>query len=86
MTQEIKPIILEDGSKLIPLDQEEKESLEQEIVTVLKKYDATYVPVIREYKGLSEKITKAEIDIYKIVKTEVISEEDDEEKGKEVKA
>lgn len=50
----IEPIKLLDGTELIPLEAEEKEKLEAELGAILDKYNASYLPAIREEKTLSK--------------------------------
>ena len=49
----IEPIKLTDGTELIPLEQTEKDALELEIKAVLDKYNASYLPSIKEEKTLT---------------------------------
>ncbi len=49
----METIKLIDGTELIPLDEQEKEALELEIKTVLDKYNAMYLPAIKEHKTLT---------------------------------
>lgn len=46
-------IKLADGTELVPLELKEKEALEAEIKAVLDKYNASYLPAIKEEKTLS---------------------------------
>lgn len=50
----METIKLTDGTELIPLEKEEKEKLEAELVEVLGKYNAMYLPVIKEEKTLTK--------------------------------
>lgn len=50
---QIQTIKLADGTELIPLEKEEKAKLEEEINAVLKKYNAAYLPVIKEEKSIT---------------------------------
>lgn len=50
----LEPIKLLDGTELIPLEAEEKEKLEAELGAILDKYNASYLPAIREEKTLSK--------------------------------
>lgn len=49
----IEPIKLTDGTELVPFDKETKEKLEAEIAEILTKYNATYLPAIKEEKTLT---------------------------------
>lgn len=54
MSPEDQVIKLVDGTELIPLGEEEKASLEAELSAVLTKYNAIYLPVIKEEKTLTK--------------------------------
>lgn len=67
MANEEQIITLVNGTKLAPLEPEEKVQLEQELQTVLEKYQATYLPVIKEDKTLSHITQKASLFLLKII-------------------
>lgn len=67
MANEEQTTTLTDGTKLAPLEPEEKVQLEQELQTVLEKYQATYLPVIKEDKTLSHITQKASLFLLKII-------------------
>jgi hypothetical protein len=67
MANEEQIITLVNGTKLAPLEPEEKVQLEQELQTVLEKYQATYLPVIQEDKTLSHITQKASLFLLKII-------------------
>lgn len=50
----MEKIKLTDGTELEPLSKEDKEALELELKTVLDKYNAMYLPVIRKIETLQE--------------------------------
>lgn len=50
----MEEIKLTDGTMLVPLEATEKEALELEIKAVLDKYDAMYLPAIKEVKTLTQ--------------------------------
>jgi hypothetical protein len=50
---------LADGTELVVLEKEEKEKLEEEILAVLNKYNAVYLPVIKETKTLTSNTQEA---------------------------
>ena len=66
-------IKLVDGTELIPLEQKEKEAIETEINEVLKKYNATYLPVIKKESSITHETTKASLFLFKIKDKEIIS-------------
>lgn len=55
----MQPIILSDGTELIPLEPKDKEALELEIKAILDKYNASYLPIIKEEKSITGISTKA---------------------------
>lgn len=50
----METIKLIDGTELLPFEKEEKEKLEAELIEVLGRYNATYLPVIKEEKTLTK--------------------------------
>jgi len=50
----MEPIKLLDGTEWIPLEPTEKEALEAELKTVLDKYNAMYMPVVRKIETIQE--------------------------------
>lgn len=50
----MESIKLADGTELVPLEATEKENLETELKTILDKYEAMYLPAIKEEKTLSK--------------------------------
>lgn len=50
----MEEIKLTDGTTLVPLEATEKEALELEIKAVLDKYNAMYLPAIKEVKTLTQ--------------------------------
>lgn len=69
----MQPIKLQDGTELVPLEQEEKEQLELEIKIVLDKYNALYVPSIREDNTLTSITKTAVILLFKKKPSEILS-------------
>lgn len=61
----MEPIKLQDGTELIALEPAEKEALEAELKVVLDKYNAMYLPVLREEESLTHKMQKAALLILK---------------------
>lgn len=55
----MQPILLADGTELVPLEPKEKEALELEIKAVLDKYGASYLPVIKEERSITQVTQKA---------------------------
>lgn len=53
MSPDDQTIKLVDGTELIPLGEQEKIELEAELSVVLTKYNAIYLPVIKEEKTLT---------------------------------
>jgi hypothetical protein len=52
-------ILLADGTELVPLEPKEKEALELEIKAVLEKYGASYLPIIKEERSITQITQKA---------------------------
>ena len=67
----IQPIKLLNGTELIPLEEKEKEALELELKTVLDKYNASYLPAIKEEKSLT-KISQTAV-LFLLKKKEIVS-------------
>lgn len=53
------PILLADGTELVPLEPKDKEALEAEIKAVLDKYGASYLPIIKEERSITQFVQKA---------------------------
>lgn len=70
--EKIEPITLTDGTKLVPLDDKEKESLEAEIKTILDKYGAMYLPAIRNEDSLTSNTQRAVLFLLKKVEQEPV--------------
>lgn len=62
---ETQTIKLTDGSELVSFEKEEKEKLEAEILIVLDKYSAVYMPVIQEEKSLTQITQRATLFLLK---------------------
>lgn len=61
----METIKLADGTELVPLTDSEKEAFEADIKVVLDKYDAMYLPVIKEEKSLTQNSQTATLFILK---------------------
>jgi hypothetical protein len=72
-TTDPKSIMLQDGTELIPLEKAEKYKLELELSEVLKKYNATYLPVIKKDTSITHETIKATLFLLKIKDKEIKS-------------
>jgi len=63
----MQPIKLSDGSELVPLEQADKEALEAELKVVLDKYNAAYLPALKEEETITSKTTTAALFLLKKV-------------------
>ena len=75
MPEQTQVIKLSDGTEPIPLEKEEKEKLEAELLEVLNKYNAAYLPVIQKEESITNITQKAALFLLKkkAVEAEVVS-------------
>lgn len=73
MPNETQSIKLTDGTELVPLEAEEKQKLESELLEVLSKYNARYLPVIQEEKTLTQITQKSALFLLKVKSRDIVS-------------